>query len=169
MSGLLIARFLPALCAVLAAAALTGCGGAPKTTELTAESPLMLELSVRDETNSERLYRIDRDNTISFGGGFQARLGTTTWTGPLSPEERAHIADVINQQGWFASRVESTNEPKARVYRIDINAPPGHKRFKVVGRNERVEPVEAVLEQICLRRLEPVLQQLPEPGLQQRP
>lgn len=145
-----------------------GCGGAPKTTEIDADSELTLEMSVRDETNSERLYKIDRSRTISFGGGFQARLGTTTWTGELTPEDRAAIASVINQQGWFTSRIESTNDPKNRVYRIDLIGPPGHERIKVVGRNDRVEPVEQVLERICLRRLDGDLQRLPEPGLQRQ-
>jgi hypothetical protein len=145
--------------------AATGCGG-QKSTELTGESELVLEMSVRDETNAERLYKIDRDGSISFGGGFRARVGTTTWTGSLSADERQEIATVINQQGWFTTPIVSTNEPKDRVYRVDIKAPPGHRRFKVVGHNERMNAVEQVLGRICLRRLEGELERLPEPGLQ---
>ncbi len=165
---MIVLRLLSFLCVFSCAMSLTACGGAPKTTQLEADAPMVLDFSVRDETNSERLYRIDRDHNISFGGGFQARLGNTPWTGALSEQDRIDIAHVINQQDWFGAKIESTNDPKERVYRIDIDAPPGHRRFKVVGRNERVASVEAVLERICLRRLDPELQRLPEPGLQKR-
>jgi hypothetical protein len=162
-----VCRWLAVVAVVAALLVACGCGG-QRSTELTGESELLLEMSVRDETNSERLYKIDRAGWISFGGGFQARMGTTTWTGSLSDVERQEIADVINQQGWFTSPIVSTNEPKDRVYRVDIDAPPGHRRFKVVGHNERMDAVEQVLGRICLRRLDGELERLPEPGLQQR-
>jgi hypothetical protein len=149
--------------------ALAGCGSTPATQPMADRFGLSLEFSAHDETGSERLYRVAKDGTISFGGGFKARVGSTTWTGQMTEQEQRELLDVIREQEWFTREIESTGQPDDRVYRVTVNAAEGHERFKVVGCNPRVESVEAVLEQICRRRLDEDLKRLPEPSIRERP
>ena len=147
-----------------------GCSSTPTTKSPSDGFNLTLDFSAQDETGSDRLYRVEPDGAISFGGGFQALVGNTSWTGQLTKQQEQELLDVIQQQEWFASKIESTNEPKDRVYRVTVRTAQGHRRFKVVGANERVAAVEAVLERICRQRFDEDLKRLPTPSIeQQRP
>jgi hypothetical protein len=107
------ARFLPRY-AVLAAVRLTAAWCAAP--ELTAVSPLMLELSI-EMKQFQRLCRI----VVTTPSVSAASARPEQRHGPVRSRRTRHIADVINQQGWFVSQV-SRQQPKA-WYRIDINAP----------------------------------------------
>jgi hypothetical protein len=145
-----------------------GCSSTPTTNSKSDGFNLTLDFAAQDETGSDRLYRVDSDGAISFGGGFQALVGNTSWTGQLTKQEEQELLDVIRQQAWFASKIESTNEPKDRVYRVTVRTVEGHRRFKVVGANERVAAVEAVLERICRQRFDEDLKRLPTPSIEQQ-
>jgi hypothetical protein len=147
-------------------------GGGPASTQPTLRASesddITMQMSIRDEFSQDILYRVEKDGSISFGGGIKALIDKTTWTGQMTDDERRQLHDLILQHGWFERDPVSTNDPKTRVYRIDLRGPEGHNSFKVVGQNADVQPIADLLAKICLRRLEPDLQKLPEPGPQRR-
>ncbi len=126
------------------------------------------ELMLRDETGSEALYRVDRDGNISFGGGLDARLGKTSWTGAMTDDELRELRDLLAAQDWFRQKPVATDEPRQRVYAVSLHAPENRTRFRVRGENQQLEPLRAFLHRLSLRRLEDDLNRLPQPGLQRR-
>lgn len=124
---------------------------------------------VRDQTGAEALYRVNHDDTLSFGGGMDARLGSTTWTGPMTPDETEHLRNLLIQREWFREKPGSTGEPKEMRYRITLNAPESRKSFTVKGQIPQLQPIRELFERIALRRLDEYLERLPKPSLQRNP
>lgn len=127
-----------------------------------------LELIIHDETNADVLYRVERDGSIHWGGGMKARLDKTIWTGQMTEDERRQLHELLVQHQWFDRDPVSTNEPKGRRYEVNVSGTDGSNHFRAKGANAEIEPVANLLEKICLRRLEPELKALPQPGLQKR-
>ncbi len=149
---------------IATAAALTGCaaGGSP-------DSPtggIALEMIVRGEANLAALYRVDRDGSISFGGGVDARNDRVTWTGSMTAAEIDELRRLLEEYGWFERVPVSTGEPPQRRYRIWLRWPGGRKRYKVRGSSPDITPIHDHLERVARRRLggDPVIQALPRPS-----
>ncbi len=158
--------FLCVLCASVVI--LEGCAGNGSRME-SATGGVELSLYVRDASGAEMLYDVKRDGTLSFGGGMDARLGNTTWTGMMTEEEIRQLHELLSQREWFKAKLRSTDEPEGVLYRVSINAPQSRRRFTLKGEHESVKPVRELLEKVALRRLEGDLERLPKPSLERRP
>lgn len=124
---------------------------------------------VRDGTGAESYYEVERDGTLRFGGGMDARLERTSWSGSMSPEEIATLERLLRLHGWYERRPASTNVPQDQVYRVKLSAPQvkglaNRTSFRLKGESPDVQPVRELLERLALRRLAPQLQRLPQPS-----
>jgi hypothetical protein len=153
------------LLAILCGAAPAACRSAPRNASATGN--LAMTMYVRDATGAESYYEVHRDGTLGFGGGLQARLFQTTWSGPMTAEEIAQIRAALEAQNWFRQPPRSTNQPADHIYRITIDAPERQKQFRVKGDTQALRPLHEIFSRIALRRLEPVLRGLPEPSIRQ--
>ncbi len=122
---------------------------------------------VLTEDNAAALYRVEPDGTIHFGGGLDARLEKTTWSGPMTVEEIQKLRDLIQRHGWFKAGPDSTDRPPGRSYRIQLRWPQGRQTYRVIGRSLDVTPIEQLLAQAAGRRHEAFLETLPRPSSEQ--
>src|SRR5690242_6286758 len=108
-------------CAIVLSACSSG-GHVDSPKEVAKSSPyaVNLELNVRDETQSNAFYRVDREGSASWGGAMQALLNETVWTGPMTDDERKQLHDLLIEHHWFDRDPISTNQPKDRVYRASV-------------------------------------------------
>ena len=154
------------LCFILVALICTsGCKGSPSATSTVANMGFELSMYVRDETGAESLYKVTRDGTLGFGGGLNARLDHTTWSGPLFPEELRQLHDLLAAADWFKAKPESTGQPEQKIYRISLNSKEKVRSFRLKGDHLQIKPIRDLLDTASLRRLEVDLRRLPEPNL----
>jgi len=130
------------------------------------DSKLRLTMYVRDASLAEAYYEVSSKGEFGFGGGLDARFTRASWTTPLTETDLNELNALIEQNNWIGGDFKSTNEPKSFIYRIDVRNPAGHRRHDLKGDHPNVAPVRDWLHTISLRRLEPDLQKLPEPGKQ---
>ncbi|MCH6552304.1 MAG: hypothetical protein IH804_09880 [Planctomycetes bacterium] len=90
-----------------------------------------LEMLVESGDSSVALYRVEPSGTIGFGGGFDARLNKTTWTGRMRPEEIDELLALLDTDGWFEADPASISAPPDHTYRITLSGPKGRRRFEV--------------------------------------
>ena len=104
---------------------------------------------------------------IGFGGGFDARLNKTTWTGRMRAGEIDELLALLETDGWFEADPASISSPPDRTYRIILSGPKGRRRFEVGGGRRGagpdVAPLAELLERISRRRLDDFLDALPKP------
>jgi hypothetical protein len=148
---------------------LAGCASSHGPRANSPTSGLELTMFVRDSTSAEAFYRVWRDGTLGFGGGMDARLERTSWTGPMSAEEIRALHRLLEVHNWYSANPVSTHAPKDQLYRITVHAPQARKRFRVKGESPDVQPIRKLLEHASLRRLEGELQRLPEPSAKRQP
>ncbi len=149
----------------LAAAAQVACHGAPPAAapqEIYYEGGLYLEVKTVGEANLAVLYRANGRRQIGFGGGMDAFEGRLSWVGELTEAEMERLVALLEQHGWYAGGVTGTGAPKETVTRVDLRWKDGHRRFKVRGRSDDVEPIESLLAEVSRRRLLGELEALPE-------
>ncbi len=122
---------------------------------------LYLEVMTVGEENLAVLYRVNGRRQIGFGGGMDAIEGRLSWVGELSAEEMERLTPLLAEHGWYSGKVGTTGEPKKRLTRVDLRWREGHRRFKVRGRSDDVEPIESLLAEASRRRLDRELEMLP--------
>ena len=129
---------------------------------------IALEMLVESGDSSVALYRVEPSGTIGFGGGFDARLNKTTWTGRMRTEEIDELLALLDTDGWFEADPASISAPPDHTYRITLSGPKGRRRFEVEGGRRGsgpdVAPLAKLLERISRRRLDDFLDALPKPG-----
>ncbi len=150
-----------ALCATIT---FLGCSGSSRVDPQSPTGNLSLTMLVLTEDNAAALYRVEPDGSIHFGGGLDARLEKTTWSGPMTAEEIRHLHDLLEQHGWFEAGPDSTDRPPGRSYRIQLRWPEGRQTYRVIGRSADVTPIEQLLAQAAGRRHEAFLETLPRPS-----
>lgn len=153
------------LVVIVCCAGLVGC-----QTSRATDSPtggLQMTMYVRDATDAESYFEVDRSGTLGFGGGIKARLFQTTWAGPMKPDEIQQLRAMFEAQDWFREDPRSTDQPPEQVYRVTIDAPQRRTQFKVKGENQALAGIHQMLAKAALRRLEPTLRTLPEPSIKQ--
>jgi hypothetical protein len=125
---------------------------------------------VSGEKNLALLYRVDDGGTLRFGGGADARLGRTSWSGAMSPQEIHELQSLLERCGWFEREPRTSGEPRTLRTRIAIRWPGGSRRYTLRGSSPDVEPVVAWLDRLARRRFDEVLRALqPQaPGEPQR-
>lgn len=126
-----------------------------------------MTMYIRDATDAESYFEIDRSGTLGFGGGIKARLFHTTWSGPMTAEEIQQLRAMFEAHDWFREDPQSTDQPPEQVYRVTIDAPERRGQFKVKGENQALAAIHQKLAKAALRRLEPTLRTLPEPSIKQ--
>jgi len=132
----------------------------------TGRRPPMLSMYVRDATFAEEFYEIDRNDQLGFGGGLDARFNRATWNIAMTADEQMELNTLIERLDWMGGDLKSTHEPPKFIYRIQVRNETGHARYDLKGDHPQVSPIRELLHAISLRRLEPELQKLPEPGKQ---
>ena len=147
------------LCRALGAAIIAGCALPDSAT-----GGLTLELNVKGEGQLAVLYRVNRDGTLGFGGGADARNCRISWTGPMTADEIKALRSLLDRHGWFSHGPASTGEPPQREYRIKLTWEGGRRRYTVKGASPDVTPIDQLLERIARRRLDPFLDSLPRPS-----
>jgi len=128
-----------------------------------------MTMFLRDATGAEALYQVHDDGTLGFGGGWRARLGSVTWTGPLTTDEITQLRDLLAQHHWFRPPPTATGQPPDQMYRVDIHSPEGRSQFRIKGEHPDLQPIQALLARAALRRLESDLERLPKPSSQRPP
>jgi hypothetical protein len=144
-----------------------GCaaGAGSRTGRETPTQGVTFTLFVQRDVSTAALYEMDEHGNLSFGGGWDARNGVTSWTGAMSPEEIEEVLTVIDDHGWFERKPTSAGEPDDYYYRLTIAGPEGRKRYsRIAGESPEIEPVVAVLDRIARRRFDDFLKTLPRAG-----
>ena len=147
---------------------LAGCGVPGATRAALSTGGVALEMLIESGESSVALYRVEPSGTIGFGGGFDARLNKTTWTGRMRTEEIDELLALLDTDGWFEADPASISAPPDHTYRITLSGPKGRRRFEVEGgrrgNGPDVAPLAELLERISRRRLDDFLDALPKPG-----
>ncbi len=151
--GLLVGLMLPI-------ALLSACASTPSTD---ATGGISLTLW-RNDSNAASYYTVDRDGTIGFGGGQDARLYRTSWTGALTPEEITQLQQIVDEHDGFRSSPGTEGETNDLQYRLEIRSAAGTFRQSWRGESPEVTPLEALLDAAARRRLEGFLDTLPRAG-----
>ena len=97
-----------------------GCSslGASNANSLTGG--ISLEMSIKGKENLATIYKVEQDGTIHFGGGLDAQLNKTSWTGQLTEQEATQLIALLNKQGWFSDLPYSSNFDADREYKIKL-------------------------------------------------
>ena len=145
-----------------------GCGILGTTRSALPTGGVALEMLIESGDSSVALYRVEPSGTIGFGGGFDARLNKTTWTGRMRAGEIDELLALLETDGWFEADPAAISSPPDRTYRITLSGPKGRRRFEVGpgqrGAGPDVAPLAELLERISRRRLDDFLDALPKPG-----
>ena len=147
---------------ILALPANSGCSSTSATRANSPTGGLSVEMSITGKDNFAALYRVERDGTIHFGGGQDAQLNKTSWTGQFTNEDVEQLRALLNEHGWFDETPTSSAIDADRKYRIDLRWPGGHRSFKVTGKSSMIAPIEDLLVEIANRRHEVFLESLPK-------
>ena len=151
---------LPATVIVIAIVFLPGCASTPSNN---ATGGVRITL-LRDQGDAASLYYMHYDGTISFGGGIDARLDRTTWTGQLRDDEIDEVLNLIDRHGWFERRPVTDGQPPELLYHLEVSGPRGYKRYQWRGESPDVVPILELLDQAARRRFGYILDALPKPG-----
>jgi len=159
---MLLLFWIGCACALSAA----GCASTTAVRANTATGGLELRMFVRDQTGATALYQVNPDGSLNFGGGFDALVDHTTWTGQMTPQEIQELRELIESHHWLSANPVSTKQPPDMLYRVELRATETRKHFSVKGESLDMQPVRELLAHISLRRLEDDLKRLPQPSLQ---
>ena len=154
-------KLMLAMCATIT---FLGCSGGSRVDPQSPTGSLSLAMLVLTEDNAAALYRVEPDGSIHFGGGLDARLEKTTWSGPMTAEEIQQLHDLLERHGWYDAGPDSTDRPQGRSYRIQLRWPQGRRSYRLTGRSDDVTPIEQLLSQAAGRRHEAFLETLPRPS-----
>jgi hypothetical protein len=125
---------------------------------------ISLQLRLTDEAGKAVVYHVDPDGMLHFGGGMDAAVDRTTWSGPLTEAEAAELRRRLEGGHWFDRELPATGEPAERRWWIEVRGPAGRRRHKLRGECPEAEAVEALLENAARRRLDRFMERMPEPG-----
>jgi hypothetical protein len=162
MNGVARAIALTAL-----ALGLTRCASGPSSISGSGPSPtggVSLDLLVRHGEASHSRYRVNRDGTLGWAGGFDAVNGNIMWSGPMTSEEIAEFRTMLDANGWEDRSPASTQDGGDPEYQIIIAGPRGREKHKVHGAPDDVVAMEALLQRIARRRHDAYLESFPKPG-----
>lgn len=147
---------------ILALATNSGCSS---TTAVKADSPtggISLEMSITGKGNLAALYQVEQDGSIHFGGGQDAQLNKTSWTGQLTKQDVEQLRFLLTEHGWFTAEPAASSLDADRKYRIELRWPDGNRSFKVTGKGSMIAPIEDLLAKITNRRHDLFLESLPK-------
>ncbi len=162
------ARALAAIALLAVCASGFGCSSPPPASPGWPKG-LELEMLVTAGDDVASLYLVRPDGTISWGGGYDARHGRTSWTGPLTGEEIDQLHRLLDELEWFtrapASAADDDGAPRGEpAYRIKLRWRNGKRDYTVRGPSPDVAPIEELLQRAARRRLDVFLQTLPKAG-----
>lgn len=121
-----------------------------------------MKMSITGKDNLAAIYRVEQDGSIHFGGGQDAQLNKTSWTGQLTKQDVEQLRALLTEHGWFSAEPASSSTDADRKYRIDLRWPGGHRSFKVTGKGSMIAPIEDLLAKIANRRHDVFLESLPK-------
>lgn len=147
---------------VLVLTIIAGCSSTTSSKAKSITGGISLEMSIKGKGNLAALYRVEKDGSIHFGGGQDAQLNKTTWTGQLTKLEVEQLRATLDEHGWFTAEPDSSSVDADRKYRIDLRWPGGHRSFKVTGKGSMIAPIEYLLVKIANRRHDVFLESLPK-------
>lgn len=156
------------LAVVLGILAAAGCGRheAPAfdAPQVSFAGDFYLELWILGEDNLAVIYRVNGDRVLGWGGGRDAVSRRVSWTGVLDPQRYDRLRVLLEQEGWLAGGVESSGAPRKRITRVSLRWDGRSRRYSLRGECPAVEPLAALLDEACRKRLEPELESLPQAG-----
>ena len=112
------------------------------------------------------LYKVDTDGILAWGGGQAASMDETTWESLLEPEQVRQLRSILQDSGWFAGKPTGSGTGGQRRTKVHFRWPDGSWKWTLRGTDPQLDPVEQLLHQYSLARLEPALRRLPEAGKQ---
>ncbi|MBC24001.1 MAG: hypothetical protein CMJ32_08820 [Phycisphaerae bacterium] len=112
------------------------------------------------------LYQVDADGMLAWGGGQAASMEETTWEMLLEPEQVSQLRTVLREAGWLDGKPSGEGSGGDRRTKVRFRWPEGSWKWSIRGTDPALEPVEQLLYQYSLVRLESALQRLPEAGKQ---
>ena len=127
-----------------------------------------LELYARDADQRQSYYELRRDGTLGWGGGRDALNQTPSWTGAMLAHEIDELLVLLEQAQWFQAKPKSTRVPEGQLYELRLTHRDNLRTRQVTGRWEAIEPIERLLYNASLRRLDPQIEALPRAGLVER-
>jgi hypothetical protein len=169
---------LVAASGVVAFLTLVGCAAQMKAKAGEQSSPtggVALRMYLSDGRTSHALYVVTPDGSISFGGGFEAPDGQTTWTGAMTTEEIDELRGLLERHGWFRAAPgynhSLASDPMDRwLYRIEFAFPAtdssaaGRWSLDRHGAGPDIAPIRKCLERAAMKRNQAVFDQLPVPN-----
>ena len=157
-------------CLLLVAAwGLIGCAAARSVEPGVSEDRtggIRLEMLVKTPDNALSHYRIETTGTIKYGGGLDVIQGSFSWSDAMTDEEIETLRSLLDAYQWFSRTPAASGEPEKLRRTVSVAGPPGRNQFEVIGECAEVSEVQELLEKITSRRLDTVLDALPQPGLQ---
>lgn len=150
------------LIAIVASAVNVGCASTDAAEANSPTGGISLEMSITGKDNLAAIYRVEQDGSIHFGGGMDARINKTSWTGQLTEQDIEHLRASLDEHGWFTQDPASSSIDSDRKYRIDLRWPGGHRSFKVTGKGPKIAQIEDLLAKIANRRHDVFLESLPK-------
>lgn len=154
----------PALLIAVVVAVGWGCVSTPDVASRTGGRTLVLD--THHPGNVRALYIVEKDGSLSFGGGQSAWLERTTWTGPMTDAEITELFGLIEAYGWYDEPPGPRKGDAMPVYDIRLTGPEGRAKYRVVGPGLGTEEVETLLATAARRRFDPLLQSLPKPSIE---
>ncbi len=127
---------------------------------------IQLEMLVKTPDDALSQYRVEKSGMIQYAGGLDVIEGSFSWSGAMTGEEIETLRSLLEDLQWFSRTPPESGEPKKLRRTVSLDGPKGRKRFEVIGESEEVDDVQGLLERITSRRLDTVLDALPQPGLQ---
>lgn len=125
-----------------------------------------LELLFERPGNAVTRLRLERDGTLHFGGGLDARAERFSWSGPLTAAEVTAVRTSLDKDRWltatFPAGPPSPDDGAGRLT-ARLRTPAGAKRIRTAGDESRIAAVYEILATAARRRHEEFLGTFPEP------
>lgn len=162
-SRVLASAGTPILLAWIACALLGACDTISETErEQSPTGGVEMSLQIlRTATQQYQFFKVTAKGEIEYGGGMRAFNSTTGWSGAMSAEEIREFLTLLESTGWCAQEPPDDRESATRV-QIAVRCAEGRHTWNVRGEPETVTRMEAFLDPIARRRLNPELDRLPE-------
>ncbi len=125
---------------------------------------IALDLLV-EQDDSIALYRVADDGTISFAGGYDARMRRFTWTDDLTQQEISSLRTILEARIWNDRRRDRGEVREGERRSTIMLHAPQRNRIIVHGQQpQEVQDLEELLVEAAARRFEHEIEALPKPG-----
>ena len=143
-----------------------GCGGTSDNDGEDITGGISLELGVRKDENSFSLYSLQKDGTLTFAGGNDARSRHPSWTGAITAEQANEVTALVREAGWLDREPAKGNSKDSIKWEVKLQGPKGKRSFTAYGDRPEFRAVADELDELARARFEEYLKTMPKPGPQ---